>query len=108
MTEPWFSPDTATYFAMAGLLGLTALAAPLIIRGRHRRLVLWLWGLVIALGFALLAAGLLALADGQPSHVTLPLLVTGAAMSVFYGFSLLLVYRIYRQAERRRIAAYDL
>lgn len=108
MSHEWFSPAAATWFASAGILCLTALAAPVIAKGRHKKLVVGTWSAAIALGALLLAAGVVAALSGQPQHVTLPLLATGLVMGGGYGISILYVLRAYRMAESRKVAAREL
>lgn len=108
MTEPWFPAGDAVWFAAVGALGLTALAAPVILKGWHRATITGLWSTIIALGGIMFAAGLVAWQSGQPIHVTLPLLVTGGAVAIAYAISLVFVLRIYRQAEQRKVAAREL
>lgn len=108
MSEAWFTPGAAQYFALASVLSLTALATPLIARGKHRALIVNLWRAILAAGLALFAAGVWAYADGQPPHVTLPLLAAGLAMAGGFAISLYFVTRAYRSAEQRKIAAREL
>jgi hypothetical protein len=108
MTDAWFAPDFAYYFSGAGLLSLTALAAPVIARGKHRRAIISLWSAIIIAGLALLIAGIIAWLGRQPNHVTAPLLMTGFAIAAAYGFSMVFVLRVYRLAEQRKIAAKEL
>ena len=108
LTEPWFSAEAARYFSGAAVLTLAALAVPFIIRGQYRRTVLTIWGLIIAVGLALSAAGVIALLSRQPFHVTAPLLITGLVMAASFSFSLVFIRRIYRQAEKRKVAAQEL
>lgn len=108
MTAPWFAPEGAYLFSLAGLLCFTTLAAPLITRGERRRLVWGLWIAIIATGAAMFVLGLVAQWRGQPAHVRLPLLATGAAMSLGYAVSLIFVRRVYRLAEARKVAAHEL
>ncbi len=108
MTNAWFSPEAAVWFAGAGVLCLTALAAPVIARGSRKRLIIGIWAGAIALGVVLLAAGVAGGMSGQPQHVVLPLLVTGLVMAAGYGISILFVLRAYRMAESRKVAAREL
>ena len=108
MTHEWFSPEAATWFASAGFLCLTALAAPVIAKGRHKRVVIGTWSALIALGVLLLIAGVAAGPSGQPVHVVLPLAATGLVMAAGYGLSILFVLRAYRMAEHRKVAAREL
>jgi CHASE2 domain-containing sensor protein len=108
MTHQWFSPEDAIWFASAGVLSLTALAAPVIARGRHKRLIVGTWGVTIVAGMLLLVAGVIAVLEGQPGHVVVPLMATGVIMAVGYGISLLFVLRAYRIAEHRKVAAREL
>lgn len=108
MPDAWFPPDGAYFFALAGLLSLTALAAPWIARGDKAQIVRSVWSAIIALGGVFFALGLTAYVQAQPPHVYAPLLATGAAMALGYALSLVFVLRAYRLAERRKIAAHEL
>lgn len=108
MTEPWFEPSAARYFALFALLGLTALATPWIVRGRYRRLVQGIWIAIIIAGAALVFLGVTALVEGQPYHVTATLLLTGAPTCFCYAVSLYFIERVYQHAERRKVAAREL
>jgi len=108
MSEAWFAPEAAQYFPLVSVLSLTALAAPLIARGKHRGAILTIWGAIVAFGMALLATGAFALIDHQPYHVAAPLLITGLAIASAYSFSAFFVLRSYRMAEQRKVAAREL
>ncbi len=108
MVEAWFSPEAAYGFSGLAVLGLTALFAPAIAKGRHRTAIVSLWGAVIVLGAGLLVAGLVAWAGHQPGHVTLPLIVCGLTIVLAYAGSLVFVLKVYRVAELRKVAAREL
>ncbi len=112
MTE-WFSPQEAG--RLGGLLGavvggvgggvlgpMIGLLAP---RGKCKALVLALQVGFAAVGAALLAAGLYALAVGQPAHVYGPLVLVGLIGAVVIGGLLPVTLYAYRLGERRRLAA---
>ncbi|WP_443748386.1 hypothetical protein [Asticcacaulis solisilvae] len=108
MSEAWFPPEGALWFTGLCALGLTALAAPAISKGRYRTIVVGIWRAIIALGFALLAAGLVAWRGHQPLYVTLPLTISGGVIGAGYALSLVFVLKGYRVAEQRKVAAREL
>ena len=108
MVEAWFSPEAAYGFSGLAVLGLTALFAPAIVKGRHRRAIVSLWSAIIVLGAGLLVAGLVAWTGRQPVHVTVPLIASGLAIVLAYAVSLVFVLKVYRVAELRKVAAREL
>src|SRR5690349_10758975 len=73
MIEPWFDPNYYAWIpgTLFGVIGgcMGALVGCLAPRGRARSLVLGAWFSFLALAFALLVAGIIALANGQPYGV---------------------------------------
>ncbi len=108
--EPWF-PNTwlpgTILGCSVGLLGgiygsVMGICAP---RGVARRLVYGMHFGLLALGAALLIAGVVAVSGGQPYGVWYPLLLEGVILSTVMG-PLTPVMRLrYRQAEHRRLEA---
>lgn len=112
MSEPWFNPN---YFAwipgtLLGVLGGTwgGLAGMMAPRGKAK-------GLVLGLGFGLLAASALLLvvavvawAQGQPYGVWYGLGLPGIIGPVVLGANLPNIVRVYRMAEGRKMEARDL
>jgi hypothetical protein len=111
MSDPWFNenlswiPGTALG-VLGGLWG--GMAGTLAPRGRARGLVLGgMW--VFLIGSAvLLALGLIALLSGQPYGVWYGLGLAGAIGVLAIGANMPTVYRLYRAAEERKLAARDL
>lgn len=114
MTEWW----TAQHAAWIGSIGGSALgvlggvigtaAGVLAPRGKGRGLVLGAMTAIPALGGLGLAAGLAALATGQPYHVWFPLCLLGGMMAAIFGPLIPVVRMRYREAERRRLEAESL
>jgi hypothetical protein len=108
MTEPWFSPETARWFAFLSLLAvLAALEAPAR-RGLYRTAVLTTAVAAVALGVSLFIAGVVALMSGQPRYVSGPLLLTGFVLSVTCAGGLHGIRKLYAEAELRKVTAADL
>ncbi len=112
MTEPWFNPNLyawipgTVYGITAGLMGgLVGWLAP---RGRARNFILRAWFALWAIAVALLVAGLVALASGQPWGVWYGLLLPGAIGTLVVGANSLVILKRYREVEERRVAAKDL
>ncbi len=112
MSDLWFYvnhyswiPGTALG-VLGGLWGgLTGALAP---RGRARSFVLgglWVFLVVSAVMFSL---GLIALLTGQSYEVWYGLVLGGAIGLVVFGANTPMVYRVYRAAEERKLAARDL
>lgn len=112
MTEPWFDPiryawiPGTVYGLTSGLMG--GLAGWLVVRGRARNFVLRTWFTLWAASVALLIAGLVALAGGQPWGVWFGLVLPGAVCTVVLGSNSLVILKRYREVEERRLAAKDL
>ena len=112
MTDPWFDPNQyawipgTIYGVAAGVMG--ARVGWLVPRGRSRSLVLRGWLTLWAAGVALLAVGLVALAQGQPWGVWYGLLLPGVIGTLVVGANSLVILKKYRDVEERRLAAKDL
>jgi hypothetical protein len=115
VTTPWFDPAILLWAGPAagtaeaiwgGSLGVLAYAYAR--KGGGRRLVFTV--LLVGLGAAvvLLASGLLAWLQGQPSVIFGSLMGMGAPLLVAAVFSLFTFSKIYRAAELRRMRAMDL
>lgn len=108
--QPWF-----TNYGLAGALlggGIGMLGAffgcafgVLGPRGRARALVVGTNWVGLVAGVALLAAGVTALAGGQPYGVWYPLLLSGGLLGLLMGTMVPVVRLVYRQAEHRRLEA---
>jgi MFS family permease len=112
MIEAWFDvnryawlPGTA-YGAAAALMG--GLVAWLVPRGRARSFILRAWFTLWAVAVALLIAGFVALAKGQPWGVWYGLLLPGAIGTLVVGANSVVILKRYREVEDRRLAAKDL
>lgn len=113
--SPWWSLQTGNMLgailgSCVGLLGaVLGVALPLCApRGKGRLALLALQIGGGGLGIAVLAAGLAALALGQPYHVWYPLLLSGLlGAGVLLGL-LPVTLAVYRAAEQRRLAASEL
>ena len=112
MIEPWF--DGSLYGWIPGTVlgvvgGLTGgLIGTLASRGRARRFVLSLWGLMLGSSLVQLIVGLYALYCGQPYGIWYALLLPGVLGTVIFGLNLLVILKLYREAEERRLIARDL
>jgi MFS family permease len=111
-TQPWFDPARyawipgSAYGVAAALMGgLVSWLAP---RGRARNFTLTAWFVLWAVAVALLIAGFVALARGQPWGVWYGLLLTGAIGTLVVGANSFVVVKAYRLGEQRRLAAKDL
>lgn len=89
--------------ALGGILG--ALAGLLAPRGKAKRMVIGGFVLFVSVGVIFLAAGLYALASGQPYSIFYPLLLCGAIFCFVLGGLLPVVLKRYREAERRLSAS---
>lgn len=112
MMEPWFEPNQyawipgTVYGVLAALMaGVVAWLVPL---GRSRALILRAWFTLWGAGVALLAAGVVALINGQPWGVWYALLLPGAIGTLVVGANSLVILKRYRDMEERRLAAKDL
>ena len=114
MSDPWF-PDPNMFGAIYGsvvggvggsLLGLLGAAAgTLAPQGKGRSWILGSMTAAVGLGVVQLAAGIVALATGQPYGIWYPLLLTGVIFTVVVGALLPVVRRRYDEAEQRRMQA---
>jgi biotin transporter BioY len=112
MMQPWFDqnhyawiPGTI-YAVAAGLMGgLVGWLAP---RGRARNFVLRAWFALWAAAVALLVAGFVALAQGQPWGIWYGFLLPGVIGTLVVGINSYVVRRAYRLVEERKLAARDL
>ena len=112
MSTPWFDPMAyawlgGTFIGIAAgvdgtLMGLFAS------RGKCKGLVLTLHFGVLAVSIALLGAGLVAVATGQPYGVWYGLFLPGAIGSFVLGMLTRLLLAKYREAELRKSLASDL
>ncbi len=108
--QPWFENWglVGTLLGVGvGLLGgaygtVVGVCAP---RGKAKGLVYGLHWFSLLLGLAVLAAGVTALAGGQPYGVCSPLLLSGAIVTgLIIGLTPMIKLR-YRQAEHRKLSA---
>lgn len=111
MSEPWFDPNAYAYIpgtllgVAGGVVGpMVGLLAP---RGRARGLVVGVLGLMLAASAALLVAGLIALATGQPYGVWYGLGLPGVIGLFVFGLNLPGILRVYRHIELRKLEAQD-
>jgi hypothetical protein len=75
--------------------------------GAARRVAVGLSVVGVAIGGVGIAAGVTALALGQPSHVYFPLLLVGAIAALVFGLNLPGLKKRYDQIELRRMTALD-
>jgi hypothetical protein len=112
MIEPWFDPNHyawipgTVYGIVAGLMAVVV--AWLVPRGTARAFILRAWFALWAAGVALLAAGIVALVNGQPWGVWYGLLLPGVIGTLVVGANSLVILKKYRDVEERRLAAKDL
>jgi hypothetical protein len=110
MTEPWFDPMLAwipgTLLGVVGGIHGTAVGV-LAPRGKARGTVMAMHWTIVAVSVALLAAGVLALVQGQPYGVWYGLGLAGLIGSLVFGINTVTVVRAYEMAERRKMAAQD-
>jgi hypothetical protein len=112
MSEPWFDPIQYAWIPGTALGALGAIFGTLggILgpRGKAKRLVFGFIGFALAYSAAMLVAGLVALAVGQPYGVWYGLLLPGVLGLVVFGANTPVVVYAYRMAEKRRMEAQDL
>ena len=112
MNDLWFDPNRwawlpgTLYGCLCGAFG--ALAGCLAPKGKARGLVIGLGWLMLAAAVVLLGIGLYALQVGQPFAIWFFLLLPGAQGLLILGPLFPLIYIRYRQAEERRMVAKDL
>jgi hypothetical protein len=107
MTD-WFSPEVAPFFSLLSLTGGVASLDHFARRGELRSVVAAVYAATAVFGAALLAAGLVALAAGQPWYVPFALAFPGAVILPACLWALFDLKRVYSQAELRRSVAKDL
>ena len=112
MSEPWFDanqwgwlPGTALG-VLGGLWG--ALAGTLAPHGRGKALVWGTYWVLLAAGGLLLAAGVVAVAGGQPYGVWYGLLLPGVLVLAVVAPLGVVARNRFRMAEERRMRAQDL
>jgi hypothetical protein len=108
MNDGWFSMESSRNFVWFSLLSLLSVLSVFVEKGRHRTLVLSIWTAAFALGVVCLAACVVGLAVGQPSHVFRPLLVVGVVLTVAFGATFNSIRRAYQDAELRKTIARDI
>jgi peptidoglycan/LPS O-acetylase OafA/YrhL len=112
MNEPWFDPNAwawlpGTLFGCLGGLwgGMVGTLAPM---GRARKLVICSGIALVVIAGAFLAAGVAALAVGQPYGIWYGLLLPGVLGLILIPCLLPVIRMAYREAEERRMQAADL
>lgn len=114
MTEWWSGSDAGLIGGIGGsvlgILGgiLGTLAGVLVPRGKGKPIVLGLLALMALLGLALAVAAGVALSYSQPYHVWYPMALGGGVLVFTFVPLLLVIPRLYRQAEARRLQAEEL
>ena len=111
MSEPWFSSQWAFLpgTVLGCLLGLWGtLMGVLGSRGKAKGLIVGGFWVLLGASVVLLIAGLIALITGQPYGVWYGLGLAGLIGVLVLGFNGPMVFRVYRQAELRRMEARDL
>ena len=113
--HPWWSAQQASligavggslYGLYGGLLGTVAgLCAP---RGKCKRTVYAMTGLLLAMGVGCLGSGTGAVILRQPYGVWYPLLLGGTPAAILGGIMVPLVRLRYREADNRRLEAEQL
>ena len=112
MIEPWFDPNHygwipgTAYGVAAGMMG--GLAGWLAPRGRAGKFILRAWFTLWTAALALLIAGIVALANGQPWGVWYGLLLPGGLGTLVVGPNFVLILKTSREVEARRLTARDL
>ena len=91
---------------LGGILGTAAgILAP---RGRAKGFIVGAFVGMSLVGAAVLCAGVVALATGQPWHVWYPLVLIGGIVVIVLPMQLPALRARYRQAEMRRLEAEEL
>lgn len=111
MSEWWTGSQGAYVGAIGGsLIGVFGAIAGCTIgycvpKGKCRSLAVGMLASMLALGLALLAAGIAAVVLKQPYHVWYPMVLGGSILSMVCGINLPIVVARYRQVEARRLDA---
>ena len=108
--QPWFGNAGVVGALLGSGIGILggaygASVGVLAPKGKARRFVVSFSWAFLAIGLVLLAAGVTALATGQPYAVWYTLLLPGALATVLMSIFTPLVRVLYRQAEHRRLEA---
>lgn len=111
MNAPWFEPNYYAWIpgALIGIVGGTwgSLAGFSVPRGKNRKLLAGMGWAILAASAALLAAGLVALATGQPYGIWYGLGLPGLIGLAVTGPLMRTLSSLYRQVEQRKITARD-
>lgn len=109
---PWWTEQVGAYIgafggASAGVFGgaFGAAVGVLAPRGKCKGVVMGFHFGLVAIGAVAGAAGVAALAMGQPRHVYYPLLLGGGILTIVLGSLVPVVQQRYREAEERRLNA---
>lgn len=116
MSEPWFDPNVfgayagATLGILGGILGTSIgiLGGVFLPRGKGIGVLKGALIGMTVLGLLLLAAGLYALAVGQPFGIWYVLVLSGVIFSIVAGGNLVGLGFLIRLIERRKMEAKDL
>lgn len=106
--DSWFSEEFAHNFSLLASISLFSLLGPYAQTGRHRKLVMTTWIVLIVFGVACLAAAAVAWFVGQPAHVAGPLALSGFVITVVFSGLYRTLVRAYQEAELRRMSAQDI
>ncbi len=112
--EPWWTVQQTGLIggiggAAIGMVGaLVGSLSFLIVRGKGKPFMVGLFGVMIAVGVALLGVTIVAMVKSQPRHVWYPLMLGGILSTVLFGSLLPVVLIRYRAAETRRMEAEQL
>jgi len=114
-TNEWWSIEsTGLIFgiagAAAGLFGglYGSLCGFLVPRGKGKSIVYGMFAMIVVVGAASVMTGLIALLIDQPRHVFQWLLLVGGVLLVSTLPSGLMMPKLYRQAEQRRLEVTEL
>lgn len=108
--QPWFQNMGLVGGLLGGGVGMLGALYGTVVgvlapRGKARTLVFALHWTALAIGVGLLAAGVTALATGQPSGVWYALLLPGVLVTILMTVFTPIIRLRYRQAEHRRLEA---